>query len=213
MDYLIEILIELILEGSFELSKTKKTPNWLRYPLIIIVMLIFIGTSAILLITGYLGLKDVPILGVLILILAITFIIVCIKKFKHIYIKRNPNSQESKEWTKFIEQICTKRLSELNDIQKNAVLCFYYDREMNIGGHVCFFDNYPKIEQSDMKEALRIVANKKYVSNFEEAITIGKEDNYTKTDQKYLKFSPCLTEYLEEYVENNREEIFKENKF
>lgn len=212
MDFIIELLVELLLDGSFELSKTKKTPSWLRYPLIIIVMLIFLGSAAIILITGYLGLKDIPILGIIILLLGFTYIIVCIKKFKHIYIKRDPNSEEAKEWTKFIEQICTKRLSELNDIQKNAALCFYYDREMNIGGHVCFFDNYPKIKEKDMLEALHTVANKKYVENFKEAITNGKEDNYNKTDKKYLELSPCLTEYLEEYVETNKEEIFKEKK-
>ena len=210
MNFIIELLVELILEGTFELSKTKKTPNWLRYPLIIIIFLIFLGSAVIILLTGYLGLKDIPILGILILILGITYIIVFIKKFKHIYIKRNPNSKDSLEWNKFIEQICTKRLSELNNIQKNAVLCFYYDRELNIGGHVCFFDNYPKIKHSDMKEALRIVANKKYVENFEEAIEHGKEDNYEKTDAMYNKLSPCLTEYIEEYVLKNKNTILKE---
>ena len=81
---------------------------------------------------------------------------------------------------------------------------------MNIGGHVCFFDNYPKIKEKDMLEALHTVANKKYVENFKEAITNGKEDNYNKTDKKYLELSPCLTEYIEEYFIKNKDQILKE---
>ena len=37
MDDLIEILLELILEGGFELSKCKKVPKWIRYILILII--------------------------------------------------------------------------------------------------------------------------------------------------------------------------------
>lgn len=210
MELMIELLVELILEGTFELSQTKKTPNWLRYPLIIIVMLIFIGVSAIIILTGYLSLKEIPLLGIILIILGVAFIIYCIRKFKHIYIKRDPTSDDSKVWNKFIEQICPKKLSSLTDVQKNAVLCFYYDREMNIGGHVCYFDNYSKVKNEDLKEALRIVANKRFVENFEEAIEHGKEDNYEKTDSMYKKLSPCLTEYIEEYVLKNKKTILKE---
>ena len=83
---------------------------------------------------------------------------------------------------------------------------------MNIGGHVCYFDNYQKIKNEDLIEALTIVANKTYAKNFEEAIEHGKEDNYEKTDNLYKKISPCLTEYIEEYVINNKDEILKEKK-
>lgn len=212
MEFIIEFLVELLLEGSFELSKTKKTPNWLRYPLIIIVMLIFLGTAIIILLTGYLSLKEIPLLGISLIILGIVFIVYSIKKFKHIYIKRNPYSDDSKVWNKFIEQICSKKLKSLTDIQKPAVLCFYYDREMNIGGHVCYFDNYQKVKNEDLKEALRIVSNKKYVEILEEAIEHGKEDNYEKADALYKKISPCLTEYIEEYVIKNKDQILKEKK-
>ena len=46
--------------------------------------------------------------------------------------------------------------------------------------------------------------------NFEEAIATGKEDNYEKTDTIYLRQSPCLTEYLEQYIITNKDKIFEE---
>lgn len=209
MEFIIEFLIELILEGSFELSKTKKTPKWLRYPLIIFVILFFIGIISIILLTGYLALSENILLGTIIIIIGLLFLIVSIYKFKHIYVKRNPLSEESKLWNKFIEQICTKKIKDLNDIQKNAVFCFYYDSEVNSGGHVCYFDNYRKVKNEELIKALEIVANKKYVKIFKEAVKNGKTDNYQKTDEDFFKQTPYLTEYLEEYVINNKEEIFK----
>lgn len=210
MDYLIEFLIELILEGSFELSQTKKTPNWLRIPLFILILLILIGSIALIFLTAFLSIKEYTLISIILFIVGVIFTTLFIYKFRHIYLKRDPNSYDTKVWNKFIEQICPKKLKNLTETQKNAVLCFYYDREMNIGGHVCYFDNYPKVKNEDLINALRIVANKKYVENFEEALAHGKEDNYEKTDLLYKKISPCLTEYIEEYVLKNKSVILIE---
>ena len=210
MELIIEFIIELILDGSFELSKNLKTPKWLRYPLIALVVLFFIAVIAIILIVGFLALKESTIIGLLLIIIAIAFAVYSIAKFVDIYIKRNPNGDDYKLWNKFIEEICTKDLDKLNEIQKNAALCFYYDREMNIGGHVCYFDQYQKVNNKDLIKALEKVSNRKFVTNFEEAIEKGKEDNYEKTDAIYLRQSPCLTEYLEQYIITNKEKVFEE---
>ena len=210
MEFIIELVTELVLEGSFELSKNIKTPKWLRYPLIILVALFFIAVIAIIFTLGIVTLKESTIIGLLLIIISIAFTVYCIAKFIDIYIKRNPNSGEYKLWNKFIEEICTKDLDKLNEEQKNAALCFYYDREMNIGGHVCYFDQYQKVKNKDMITALDEVSNRKFVTNFEEAIATGKEDNYEKTDTIYLRQSPCLTEYLEQYIITNKDKIFEE---
>ena len=210
MELIIEFIIELILEGSFELSKNLKTPKWLRYPLIILVILFFLAVIAIIFIVGYLALKENTIIGLLIIIISIAFAVYSISKFIDIYIKRNPNSDDYKLWNKFIEQICNQDLDKLNEEQKNAVLCFYYDREMNIGGHVCYFDQYDKIPKKDLLKAFEEVSNQKFVSILKEAIEVGKEDNYEKTDNSYLRQSPCLTEYLEQYVISNKEKMFED---
>ncbi len=210
MELIIEFIVELILEGSFELSKNLKTPKWLRYPLIILVLLFLIAVVVIIFMVGYLALEESTLIGLLLIIISIAFGVYSIAKFIDIYIKRNPASGEYKLWNKFIEEICTKDLDKLNEVQKNAALCFYYDREMNIGGHVCYFDQYQKVANKDLVKALDEVSNRKFVTNFEEAVEKGKEDNYEKTDAVYLRQSPCLTEYLEQYVITNKEKIFEE---
>ena len=210
MDLIIEFIIELILEGSFELSKNLKTPKWLRYPLIILVLLFFIAIIAIIFIVGLITLKESTIIGLLLIVISVAFTVFSVAKFIDIYIKRNPNSDEYKLWKKFIEEVCPKDLDKLNEIQKNAALCFYYDREMNIGGHVCYFDQYQKVNNKDLIKALEKVSNRRFVTNFEEAIEKGREDNYEKTDAVYLRQSPCLTEYLEQYVITNKDKIFEE---
>ncbi len=177
MDYIIELLVELVLEGTYEFSSVRSIPKWLRYPLIAIVLIIIFGTSGLIITTGILCLKEFLIPGILLILFGVFFLLYAIYRYIHFHILRNPKSKPSKEFTKFIEDICTKKLEDLNEIQKNAVLCFYYDREMNIGGHVGYFDNYPKITTEELEQALNIVSNKKYVDNFKEAVVDGKADN------------------------------------
>ena len=110
MDLIIEFIIELILEGSFELSKNIKTPKWLRYPLIILVLLFFIAIISIIFIVGLITFKESTIIGLLLIIISIAFTVFSIAKFIDIYIKRNPNSNEYKLWERFIEEMKYKRM-------------------------------------------------------------------------------------------------------
>jgi len=41
MEFLIEELLNLIFEGSIEISSNKKVSKWIRYPLIVIIILFF----------------------------------------------------------------------------------------------------------------------------------------------------------------------------
>ena len=41
MDIVFEALVDLFLEGTFELTKNKKVSKWIRYPLMVIISLIF----------------------------------------------------------------------------------------------------------------------------------------------------------------------------
>ena len=84
MDFIIELLVELILEGSFELSQTKKTPNWLRIPLIILILLILVGSIALIFLTAILSIKEYTLLSIILFIVGIVFTTVSIYKFRHI---------------------------------------------------------------------------------------------------------------------------------
>ena len=126
-----------------------------------------------------------------------------------IFKKRNTMTEKDKRWNLFIEDICSRELSELSPIQKDAVLCFWYDAEMNGGGHAGYFECYPNTVPEELAVALTKVAGKEFADNYRKALEIGEEDDYEETDDAFYSFLPELSEYLAEYVEKNKEEIFE----
>ena len=122
--------------------------------------------------------------------------------------KANEMSPEAIRWNRFIDEVCYIDKTKLNDTQKNAVLCFWYYAEMNSGGHCGYFDCYPDTVPSELEKALEIVSNTQYAQNYMEAVNHGEEDEYIKTDDIFYSLSPSLDKYLENYIEENKEEIF-----
>lgn len=111
-------------------------------------------------------------------------------------------------WNRFIEDICFKEISELSDIQRKAVLCFWYDAEVNNGGHCSYFDCYKNIDNQELLNAILSVGSEEIGNNFEKAFTLGKQDDWVETDNAYYQFSPSLCDYLQEYIEQYKDFIF-----
>lgn len=88
MDFLFELLFELIAEGTVALSKSAKVPNFIRYLLIGIIVLFFVAVIGITLIAGFWALKEHLLLGLLIIALALFMLVMGIVKFKKTYLKR-----------------------------------------------------------------------------------------------------------------------------
>lgn len=80
MDFLIELLLEIILEGSFEAVSEKRVPFPIRILLTIVLIVFFVGVFAFLF---YLGVKhDVLFMTIIAAILFVLFILGMIKKIK-----------------------------------------------------------------------------------------------------------------------------------
>lgn len=88
MDFLFELLLELIAEGTVELSKSIKVPKYIRYLLIGIIVLFFIAVIGIVLIAGLMSLEQNLLLGFIIIALAIFMLIMGIVKFRKTYLTR-----------------------------------------------------------------------------------------------------------------------------
>ena len=88
MDFLFELLLELIAEGTVELSKSIKVPKYIRYLLIGIIVLFFIAVIGIVLIAGLVSLEQNLLLGSIIIALAIFMLIMGIVKFRKTYLTR-----------------------------------------------------------------------------------------------------------------------------
>jgi len=90
MELILEVLLELILEGTIEISKSKKVPNIVRYPLIIFIILLFIGVLLVIFFTGIIAYQKInKICGILLIIIGIIMLVSSVIKFKKIYFKKD----------------------------------------------------------------------------------------------------------------------------
>ena len=117
-------------------------------------------------------------------------------------------TEEVLRWNRFIEEVCFRDMTALSPVQKIAVLCFWYDAEMNSGGYSGYMDNYPDTDPDELEAAILTVGDRKIADNYRKAVAEGKHDGWVETDYAYYRFSPSLSDYLEEYVEKNKDVIF-----
>lgn len=86
MEIIFEFILELFLEGSIEISKSRKVPKWIRYPLIIIISLFFIAIIGFILLEGILVLKENMLIGIFLILIGLFMLIMSIIKFRETYL-------------------------------------------------------------------------------------------------------------------------------
>lgn len=86
MEFIFEFLIELIFEGVVEASKNHKVPKAIRYPLILLIVLLYIGVIFIVFFTGVLAYQRINrIYGILLIIIGCILLVYSIRKFIKVY--------------------------------------------------------------------------------------------------------------------------------
>lgn len=88
MEFVFEFLLDLILEGSMELSSNKKVSKFIRYPLICLIVLFFTAIILLILFLGLALLNENILASLLMLGIGITMLYFAIVKFKNMYIER-----------------------------------------------------------------------------------------------------------------------------
>lgn len=91
MEYLIEFILELVLESGLEVTKSDKVPKPIRYIILSIISLFFIVVIGLIYLTAFLILKQSIIGFILFFILATYMLISAIVKFKKEYFKKINN--------------------------------------------------------------------------------------------------------------------------
>lgn len=86
MEYIFEFILELVLEGSIEVSKSRKIPKYIRYPLIVIISLFFIAVIGLIFLVGILSLKENIPLGVFFILIGLFMFIMSVIKFRKTYL-------------------------------------------------------------------------------------------------------------------------------
>ncbi len=111
-------------------------------------------------------------------------------------------------WNRFIDEICGRDLSVLSKVQRKAVICFWYDAELNGGGYSSYADCSQKAGFFALYSALREIGGREIAGNYLRAVTIGRLNDWVKTDDEFYGFQPTLTDRIEEYVECHKDTIF-----
>lgn len=88
MEYLFELILNLVLEGSIEISKSKKVPKFIRYVFIILISLFIISVIGLIFFVGFLSLKQTIIGGIFIICFGLFMLVMSIIKFRKVYLMK-----------------------------------------------------------------------------------------------------------------------------
>lgn len=92
MEYVFEFLLELILEGSIEASKSSKIPKYIRYPLIVLIVCFFAAVIGLIFFTGILFIKESLVGGICFILIGLFLLVSSIIQFRKTYlIKKDQN--------------------------------------------------------------------------------------------------------------------------
>lgn len=87
MEFIFEFILELLLEGSIEASKSSKIPKFIRYPLIAIIALFYIALIGLIFWVGISSLKENIILGIFVILAGFVMLVGSVIMFKKTYFK------------------------------------------------------------------------------------------------------------------------------
>ena len=131
-------------------------------------------------------------------------------------------------WNRFSREIYGSFIDNhsrsFSDVQKDAVIAWAYDAEVNSGGHITFFDCFGDVFSiNEVAAALRTVGGEAFAENFLSAaahihVPDTEEYGYMDDDEDaesdpaeddiYYGMVPPLPDLLERYIFDNRESIF-----
>ena len=120
-EFIIELIFELIMDGSVSICKSKKVSKWIRYPLIFLVSLISLGFVGIVLVTAFDMMDDSIIGGLAILAIAIFFLVCMIREIIKTY------KEKKSEQISLSNQNVTSVTNEASDLTPSSDFFYYRD--------------------------------------------------------------------------------------
>lgn len=94
MDDLLEFVFEVLLELGEDVSSNRKISKWIRYPILVIIILFYIGVVGITLFVGLSSLKENAFLGLILILLSLFFVVGISIKIRKLYINKGGNNNE-----------------------------------------------------------------------------------------------------------------------
>ena len=131
-------------------------------------------------------------------------------------------------WNAFVDLIATEEYADLDPVQKVAHLAFWYDSEVQNGGHLQYFQNRGTGLVPETLEALKVLGAhcqlgilaraaavydrkpRKNVENVDEYVDEALEGEFEEFDDKYYACQPEIADLLERYFEQYRASFVEE---
>ena len=129
------------------------------------------------------------------------------------------------EWNAFIELLTMEEYNDLTRNQQIASSLFWYDSEVQNGGHLQYFLNQgvknviatlSALESTENKEFYELLklALSKYeslnlsgIEDIENYIEEALEDHFGEMDERYYSIEPTIQSILEEYLKKNKDQF------
>lgn len=88
LEFIIECILEIFVEGGMEVGSNKKISKYIRYPILFLLVIFFLGVISLMLFVGISIFKESALCSVIIISVAFIILIEVIVKFIKIYNKR-----------------------------------------------------------------------------------------------------------------------------
>ncbi len=82
---LFELILELLLDGGAKVSKNKKFPKIIRYPIIAVILLFFIAVIGAIVLAGIYAFGQNIFVGILLIAFGLFFAAICITRLRKFY--------------------------------------------------------------------------------------------------------------------------------
>ena len=125
-------------------------------------------------------------------------------------------------WNSFVDLVSMEQYDDLTPVQKVGSALFWYNSEVQNGGHMQYLINhgishlkstinaFETIENNDftplLKKAITIynTLDLSSIANVEDYVEMALQDYFSECDQKFHQIEPSLEAILEEYLRNNQ---------
>ena len=133
--------------------------------------------------------------------------------------KKMLQSNPYEKWNQFVDLLAMEDYADLTDIQKVAHLCYWYDSEVQNGGHLQYFENRgillvtetalaltklgAQSQTNILSKAINILSTKgiSNIESLEEYIDEALEGKFDELDSEYYNCEPTIDDLLEKYLE------------
>ena len=121
-------------------------------------------------------------------------------------------------WNSFVDLVCMEKYYDLTPIQKVASALFWYNSEVQNGGHMQYLANqgidhlketilaFEKIGNKDFLPILTKAFNIYGTSNLDEIeevedyVAVALQDHFAECDTKFHEIEPSIDKILEDYL-------------